>query len=964
MSRDSTAISMRFSNYEVFARPDGSPEELGHGGFGRTYLARHQFLGNIVALKVLNEKLAGDDDARRRFLREAREHFTMDHPGIARLTDFGETGGVFYYTLEYCPDGNLKQYVENRGRLEPQEAFEYIRQTAAALEHAHARGVIHRDIKPANLMLVRRPDGTLVVKIIDFGLVKRLVKTRPEETLDHSAAGPVWSATFASPEQMEEHELDERTDIFSLGMTAWYFLAGGGPVDGSLLAVARERLSTESYAPRLPATLSGPLRDLLARMVEKDRVRRPRDCAAVLRELEAALASINGSIESCGVKEKESPSIPVNCPEEEIPALADIYDLEPGGVNFAGEFYTGRECGRRDGLAVRLTLLQGRPLETLEAAGRALERWRAAPVGGVAPPAGVRQFVEGPVLVEQLLHGIPLPAALRRWGPVPLPAAIPMLMHAAGVIDALAGLALVPAPWEEAVLAPGPPAGTCPDWADARAWTYACWVPPLLSRSAGHTAALEALPALQDYARLLYVTLGGRQPDHRAFYSKSVYVPIPRLNGKGNERLAACLSGESCPDSATALLADLLEDEGLRLPQAGFPADPPLFEEGKDFSMRGGPRVSQTLEEPVSANASNSLKLRAPRRLRRRVFLSAGGAAFIAGAGALIFSLTRPDTSRMPDTASPAIAPHSPVDQPTAVLEDKNHPAIVKEIQEPPPPAPAAGNATGVNPELVANAAPAGSAPPASVPAPVDTKPETSPGKETSPPEKDKTAILSATPTMLYIGDSLSVGNFGDELQKVFLKGLGASRLVMVASGGATVTNWMAAYPVYVTRSGYRETRTGVGILDPKPGSKYTTPKIETMLAGFKPEILTIQLGTYHFDAIQQGGDKVIPEQKKLFESFADAIVKSGTSLKLVIWITPPDSLSFQDETETAVWNIITEVCRSHNFHVVDSRKYTHYIKGKSGSDGVLYRGEHCVPWAAGVLAGINAIVARSGWKR
>ncbi len=225
-------------------------------------------------------------------------------------------------------------------------------------------------------------------------------------------------------------------------------------------------------------------------------------------------------------------------------------------------------------------------------------------------------------------------------------------------------------------------------------------------------------------------------------------------------------------------------------------------------------------------------------------------------------------------------------------------------------------------------------------------------------------ATLSANPTLLYIGDSLSVGDFGDELQKVFLKGIGASRLVMVASGGSSVHSWMSEFPAYVTRCGYRETRTGVNILDPKSGPTYSTPKIETMLNGFKPEILAIQLGTNHFDAIQEGGTKCLPAQKKLFESFADTIVKNGTSLKLVIWITPPDSSRFSPEIQTAVWDIIQDVCRTHKFEIIDSRKYTRYVMGKSGSDGVHYGGEDCVKWAACVLANINAIVTRTGWRR
>src|SRR6187401_1265478 len=144
VQEDST--SMRFGNYEVLTRPDGKPDELGRGGFGRTYRARHTFLGTEVALKVILDRLAFDEAAKRRFLKEAQEHASLNHPGIARITDFGEMEGTFFYAMELCPDGDLKEYVKKQGSLPPPEALQLIRQTAEALQFAHGCGILHRDI--------------------------------------------------------------------------------------------------------------------------------------------------------------------------------------------------------------------------------------------------------------------------------------------------------------------------------------------------------------------------------------------------------------------------------------------------------------------------------------------------------------------------------------------------------------------------------------------------------------------------------------------------------------------------------------------------------------------------------------------------------------------------------------------------------------------------------------------------
>ena len=262
MQGDDSPVALSFGNYEVLTRSDGKPDELGSGGFGRTYRARHRFLGTDVALKVILDRLAFDPAVRKRFLKEAREHARLDHQGIARLLDFGEAEEVLYYAVELCNGGNLKEYVTRRGPLSPQEAMEIVRQAAEALHCAHGRGIVHRDVKPTNLLLAAAEDRDPHVKLIDFGLVKRIFRSgEPDETLSVDVnASSQFSPVFASPEQIRERELDERTDIFSLGMTAWFLMAGSGPVSGSVGEIIAERMGEASYAPQLPAALTGALR--------------------------------------------------------------------------------------------------------------------------------------------------------------------------------------------------------------------------------------------------------------------------------------------------------------------------------------------------------------------------------------------------------------------------------------------------------------------------------------------------------------------------------------------------------------------------------------------------------------------------------------------------------------------------------------------------------------------------------
>ncbi len=547
-------ISMRFGNYEVLSRPDGKPDELGRGGFGRTYRARHSFLGTEMALKVIIDRLAFDEAAKKRFLKEAREHARLNHPGIARIADFGEAEGTFFYAMELCPDGDLKEFVRKSGAVPPVEAMQLIRQTAEALQYAHRRNILHRDIKPSNLLLVMG-EGLPQVKLIDFGLVKRIVKASADETMDHESASQ-WSPAFASPEQIREQALDERTDIFSLGMTAWFLIAGGGPVEGSTMGIVEDRLKADSYEPRLPATLTGPLRAVVARMVEKDTARRYRNCTEFLEDLLPALDNT-----------AQGPVIP-EVLEPRMPSLSDRFTLEPAGRVYLGEVFRGFD--RMLQTKVRLTLVykEHEPSVITETAGR-VQTLASAPPPGLMPVLEMTEFQEGWAVVEEEPQGPAMAEALRRQGTVDFQKIAPLLWDAASGLDAAQDQGAAPAPLEQAVVEGIPPAGAV-DWAQARIHIPVQLLPPPESGGDdgdGNTGDLtmesrQASP-LKSLASLIYRAVGGRAPAPGAFFSVAACIAIPGLSDTGNRTLAATLAGSGRVTDCRGLVRALLTDEGL-----------------------------------------------------------------------------------------------------------------------------------------------------------------------------------------------------------------------------------------------------------------------------------------------------------------------------------------------------------------------------------------------------------------
>jgi serine/threonine protein kinase len=201
--------------------------KLGEGGMGRVYLAEHVKMGRKSALKVLHPGMVKNIDAITRFNREAANASRISHANVAAVYDFGETrDGLIYLAMEYVEGVPLTKIVAENGPLPPHRAAEIVRQTGEALAAAHDVGLVHRDLKPDNVLLAATRDGSDLVKLVDFGIAKAAGNESQKMTKTGHVIG---TPDYMSPEQLAGDKLDGRSDVYSLGLVAFYVLTGALP---------------------------------------------------------------------------------------------------------------------------------------------------------------------------------------------------------------------------------------------------------------------------------------------------------------------------------------------------------------------------------------------------------------------------------------------------------------------------------------------------------------------------------------------------------------------------------------------------------------------------------------------------------------------------------------------------------------------------------------------------------------
>jgi serine/threonine protein kinase len=243
--------------------------KLGTGGMGVVYEAEDTRLPRKVALKFLPDELADDPDAVRRFRREAETIALLNHPHICTIYDIGEHEGRAFIAMECIDGANLKTYMARKA-MDTGEVVGLALQIAAALESAHARGIVHRDIKPGNIVVTA--DGQ--VKVLDFGLARRF---RTEETGEMGLEGstilgrPMGTANYMAPERILQLPLDPRSDLFSLGVVIYEMatgrlpFAGASPSETVTNVLEKAPPSLTALAPERPKALEQVVNRLLAK---------------------------------------------------------------------------------------------------------------------------------------------------------------------------------------------------------------------------------------------------------------------------------------------------------------------------------------------------------------------------------------------------------------------------------------------------------------------------------------------------------------------------------------------------------------------------------------------------------------------------------------------------------------------------------------------------------------------------
>lgn len=348
----------KITPYQASEIRAGRQEELIRGNYlllqlirssnmGVVYKARQMSLGWTVALKFLPNEVAQSPEAEARFKREVAAIAKLDHPRIVAASDAGRIGRTLFLAMKFLPGENLGDYVLRHGPLgSVEEALNCILQAAEGLAVAHAAGIIHRDIKPGNLMLM--PDGTL--KVLDLGLAKFLCEEPGRDGMTASSEltgqGILGTVDYMAPEQIRESRtVDKRADIYGLGCTLYFLLAGRPPTpDGDLPAKIGWHLN--GLIPRLAdvrADASPAAQEVLSGMLARDVDLRYGSCEELIRAIKRALqegsSSYSQSVEPPPVSHSRKSeggnvlvSTPVNVNLDTIEGHGGKADTTPGGL--------------------------------------------------------------------------------------------------------------------------------------------------------------------------------------------------------------------------------------------------------------------------------------------------------------------------------------------------------------------------------------------------------------------------------------------------------------------------------------------------------------------------------------------------------------------------------------------------------------------------------------------------------
>ena len=304
-------------------------ERIGSGGMAVVYKAKCHWLNRFVAIKILKDDLAQDEEFRRRFHEESQAVAMLSHPNIVSIYDVSraeETSEPDYIVMELIEGITLKQYMQKRGgQLSWKESLHFITQIMKGLSHAHSRGIIHRDIKPHNIMVLR--DGS--VKVADFGIARLM--SNAQSTMTQEALG---SVHYISPEQARGSRIDARSDIYSAGVVLYEMLTGRLPYEGdSPVAVAIQHINSIPLSPReIDPSIPEALEEITMKAMAPDPNKRYLTADAMLVDLEEFRKNPNINFdytsEDLMVDEGDEPTQPIGA---NPPQIVNLRSLHTGG---------------------------------------------------------------------------------------------------------------------------------------------------------------------------------------------------------------------------------------------------------------------------------------------------------------------------------------------------------------------------------------------------------------------------------------------------------------------------------------------------------------------------------------------------------------------------------------------------------------------------------------------------------
>jgi hypothetical protein len=297
-------------------------EAIGRGGMGIVYKVEHVQIGKLLAMKLLRGELSRNPDVVRRFKREALTVSRLQSPNTVQVFDFGVSEGLTYLVMELVPGESLARVLHAEGPMPSSRLGKIVIQMCSSLAEAHSKGIVHRDIKPDNVMLLSAEGGAEVVKVLDFGLAK----LREAEGLNEitSSGAILGTPYYMAPEQIHGAEVDERTDVYSIGALMYRCLTGHHPFCGETMTVLSKHLNAAPIPPAeraphlgIPLGMSRLVMRALSKNPE-DRFQRVEDLQRLLVEAMRAAGSsgVEGLLDSARLRRLSLPAVPAATSDE------------------------------------------------------------------------------------------------------------------------------------------------------------------------------------------------------------------------------------------------------------------------------------------------------------------------------------------------------------------------------------------------------------------------------------------------------------------------------------------------------------------------------------------------------------------------------------------------------------------------------------------------------------------------